>query len=201
MTPVPVVLIVEDPASEVVARKILETSGKDYAVVNTIRWTKDAIRHKIRRINRSARGFPYFVLTDQDTAERCPPIAIQELGEPLHPNLMYRFATMEVESWILADRYAAAKFLRVPVDRIPLDTDALDHPKEFLVGLAKKSRSKAIRMDMTPAPGSTSRVGPDYNGRLRDFVAERWNVRAACAHSASLRRSVQRIETFAPVAP
>ena len=196
--PTSLALIVEDRPSEVVARKLLVAAPRAFDVCNVLRWSKDTIRARIHGINRAARGFPWFVLTDQDTEERCPPIAIAELREPKHPNLMSRFATMEIESWLLADRRGMSDFLRVPLHRIPQDPDSLAHPKEFLLGLARRSRSKTIREDMTPRSGSTSRIGPDYNGRLSRFAAETWNIDAAREHSASLLRSVQRIGTFAP---
>ena len=198
--PTPLALIVEDRPSEVVARKLLAATRRDFDVCNVLRWSKDAIRERIHGINRAARGFPWFVLTDQDTVERCPPVAIAELREPKHPNLLYRFAAMEIESWILADRRGAADFLRVPHHRIPQDTDSIAQPKEFLLGLARKSRSKAIREDLAPRSGSTSRIGPDYNGRISEFVAEGWDVHSACDHSPSLKRSFDRIASFAPVA-
>ena len=199
--PTALALIVEDRPSEVVARKLLVATGRDFDVCNVLRWSKDSIRERIHGINRAARGFPWFVLTDQDTAERCAPAAIAELREPKHPNLLYRFAVMEIESWILADRRGAADFLRVQRHRIPEDTDSIAHPKEFLLGLARKSRSKAIREDLVPRPGSTSRIGPDYNGRLSEFVAGGWEVRTACDHSPSLKRSFDRIAGFAPIKP
>lgn len=193
-----IVLIVEDQPSGLVAAKILKTVAPECQIVNQIRWSKDMIRTRIRAINRSARGCPFFVLTDQDTLDRCPPRAIAEVEEPIHANLLCRFATMEVESWILADRARAARFLQVPEHRIPLDTDRLPQPKEFLVSLARKSRSSSVRRDLVPRPRSTSRVGPDYNGRLRDFVIAQWDVRTACEHSPSLRRTVARVEAFPP---
>ena len=106
---------------------------------------------------------------------------------------------MEIESWILADRPGAADFLRVPRHRIPEDTDAIAQPKEFLLRLARKSRSRAIREDLTPRPGSTSRIGPGYNGRISEFAGDAWDVRTACNHSPSLKRSFDRIASFAPI--
>lgn len=197
--PTALALIVEDRPSEVVARKLLAATGRDFDVCNVMRWSKDTIRERIHGINRAARGFPWFVLTDQDTKERCPPVAIAELREPKHPNLIYRFATMEIESWLLADRRGASDFLHVPLHRIPEDTDSISHPKEFLLGLARRSRSRTIREDLTPRSGSTSRIGPDYNGRLSEFVGDAWDVRTACDHSPSLRRSFDRIRDFAPI--
>jgi len=104
---------------------------------------------------------------------------------------------MEVESWLLADRSGAAGFLRVLPHRIPEDTDSIPKPKEFLIGLARKSRSRTIRDGLTPRPGSTSRVGPDYNGLLGEFASGNWSPARAAAHSASLKRTVRRIESFA----
>ena len=197
--PISLALVVEDRPSEVVVRRLLMATGREFLLDNVQRWSKDTIRARIHGINRAARGFPWLVLTDQDTAKRCPPVAIRELREPKHPNLLYRFAAMEIESWILADRRGAASFLRVPCHRIPQDTDSIAQPKEFLLGLARRSRSRAIREDLVPRRGSTSRVGPDYNGRLSEFVAEGWDPGAACDHSPSLKRSFARIASFAPI--
>lgn len=191
-------LIVEDQLSEVVARKMLEEAGRNYQVKTPLLWNKDKIRGKISDINDSARGFVYFVLTDQDTADRCPPQAINELSNPMHQNLLYRFAVMEVESWVMAHRKAISKFLSVSLNKIPTNTDSIPHPKEYLVGIAKKSKSSRIRKDIAPRDNSTSKVGPDYNGRLTDFVINHWNIRTASQCSPSLRRAFERLNTFTP---
>ena len=115
--------------------------------------------------------------------------------------MLYRFAVMEVESWILAHREAVSEFLSVPVRHIPENTDTIPRPKEFLVALARKSRSKSIRRDIAPRRNSTARVGPDYNGRLSTFVTECWEAGIAIDASPSLERALRRIETFEPTWP
>lgn len=191
------VLIVEDALSEAVARKILISSNKGYEVATVLSWNKDTIINRIGNINKAAAGFKYFVLTDQDTADRCPPDAIRELPGAIHPNLLYRFAVMEIESWVMAHREAFSTFLRVPLSRIPADTDNISHPKEYLLDLARKSRAGRIKKDLVPLAGSTSKVGPDYNGRLVEFVWTCWDGKIAAQSSPSLRRALTRLRGFA----
>ncbi len=193
---IPLTLIIEDSLSEVVARKILDETEGNYEVVNAISWDKHEIKTKIRNINKSARGHAYFVLTDQDTSDRCPPDAINELSEPLHPNLLYRFAVMEVESWIMAHREAISSFLSVPLSGIPTNPDNIKQPKEHLVNMVKKSISNNTKRAIVPPENSTRKVGPDYNGRLIEFVSKHWNVRIASQSSPSLRRTVERLTNF-----
>jgi len=60
---------------------------------------------------------------------------------------------------VLADRQRLARFLRIPMTRIPPDPEVVDHPKEFLVNLARRSRARAIREDMVPTQQSGRQVG------------------------------------------
>ena len=192
-------LIVEDQLSEYVVRKMLQEFNAGYQVSNALRWNKDKIRTRVNAINMSSHGAAFFVLTDQDTKDRCPPDAINELSAPIHQNLLYRFAVMEVESWVMAHRTAISQYLSVPLSKIPLDTDAIDTPKEYLINLVRKSRSSKIRKDIVPRQNSTAKVGPDYNGRLIDFVSQHWDVRVASQSSQSLQRAFARLENFSPV--
>lgn len=191
-------LITEDSLSETVARKMLKSIDRDYEIVTVFTWNKDAIRRRIKDINRAARGFVYFILTDQDTEDRCPPDAIKEIGEPKHGNLLYRFAVMETESWVLAHREAVSRFLSLSVDRIPVQTDTILNPKEFLVSLVRRYGSGEAKRDIVPRRNSTSRVGPNYNGKLNEFVLKHWDVRVAAQSSGSLKRTFDRLREFEP---
>lgn len=195
--PIHIVLITEDVLSEAVARKLLAQADEKYVVVNTLQWNKNKIIQKISGINQSAKGQVFFVFTDQDTQDRCPPVAINELPVPLHPNLLYRFAVMETEAWLLAHRAAVAKFLSVPANKICQNPESIGKPKEYLVDLARKSNSRAIKADIVPAAGSTSRIGPNYNGKLIQFVMEKWDVNIAAQSSPSLKRTFGRLRCFA----
>ena len=98
----------------------------------------------------------------------------------------------------MAHREAISKFLSVPLNRIPINTDGIEKPKEHLINIAKKSKSKEIKEDIVPRYNSTSKVGPDYNGRLIEFVLKHWDVKKAIDVSPSLKRTFERLEKFTP---
>ena len=135
------------------------------------------------------------VLTDQDRG--CPPDKIANwLEKEIHPNMIFRIAVMEVESWVMAHRDAFAEFLGVPLDRIPTDTDTIADPKRFLISLARRSRLRRLRQDLVPEAGSTSIQGPDYNGRLSGFIESQWSIHQARKYSKSLNRAFVRLRKF-----
>lgn len=201
MTKIYINLAVEDVLSEVVARKILEQTARNYEVINCLcRGGYGYLKRKINDFNRAANGCNFLVLTDQDDLNSCPPEKISSwLEQECHPNLIFRVAVMEVESWVLAHRDAFARFLSVPIARIPENTDTIADPKQFLVNLARRSHSTRLRDALVPVAGSTSQQGPDYNNRLADFIIAHWDVSVACAHSNSLDRAYSRLADFKPV--
>ena len=131
-----------------------------------------------------------------------PPTVIYDwLPVEKHPNLLFRIAVREVESWILADPANLSEFLSVKKTLVPTNTDAIADPKAAIVGLARKSRSKAIRDRMVPRKGSTAKQGPDYNGCLGWFVQKNWDIATAQGNSPSLARTVDRLTSFNQVWP
>ena len=191
-----IILAVEDVLGEAVSIRILTSLG--IAVSQRLGLKgKGYLQNKADSLNRTARGFPVFMLADQDTPNPCPPQLIQSWikGIP-HPHFFLRVAVMEVESWIMADRRGVADLLAIPLSRIPHDTDTIPHPKEFLVALARRSRKTGLREELVPRPGATSTVGPAYNSRLGEFVRSDWNIRRASAASNSLKRTLDRLRTF-----
>jgi hypothetical protein len=200
MPPVILNLAVEDSLSEAAARTILLQSGRPFAVQNC--YCKHGVAYVKRSIsgfNNAAKGIPFFVLTDLDLAECAPALIRDWLPAAPHHNLIFRVAVHEVESWLLADRDAFAKFLGIPRDRIPLDPDAVNDPKALLVSLATKSKKRTIRGSIVPAKGSTAKVGPDYNGPLVWFVKNDWVASRAGKQSPSLERALRMVKSFAPV--
>ena len=105
-------------------------------------------------------------------------------------------AVMEIESWIMADRGALAAFLSIPVNRIPSTPDEIPQPKEFLVSLARRSRKKSLRDQLVPRIGAaTTKVGPEYNNCIGEFVRVHWDLECAEAVSPSLKRTLNRIRS------
>ena len=188
-----VILAIEDALGEAVSMRILASLGVTASQRLGLKG-KEYLRQKAQALNRTAQGFPVFMLVDQDAADQCPPQLVRSwVRGPRHPRFFLRVAAMEVESWILADQKGIANLLSVPLSRVPVNTDALPHPKEFLVSLARRSNRARLRADLVPRPGATSKVGPAYNLRLGEFVRWHWNIERASQVSNSLRRTLVRL--------
>lgn len=200
MAPLPLNLAVEDDLSEAVLRKILRQCGQDYAVGTCYgKRGFGYLKRIIPGLNNAARGTPFLVLTDLD-ASNCAPEMIREwLPFVKHNNLIFRVAVREVESWVLADRAAFAKFVGVRVDIVPNEADEIRNTKEALIGVVKRSRRKDLRNDIVPPPGSTRKQGPNYNGRLVAFIQNSWDARRAAERSPSLRRTLDVVSEFCPM--
>jgi hypothetical protein len=199
-------LVIEDNLSEEVLRAILKQSIKNYEVSGrfpALRRLSSSggfgyIKSRIKGFNNAAKEMPFLVLTDLDKEECAPKLIREWLPVRLHPNLIFRVAKREVESWVMADRNAFADFLKIPTVKIPFNIDdELDDPKAFLVMMARKSKDRAIRNAIVPKHAA-SKVGPDYNGKLASFVQEKWNLQRAVQHSDSLKRAVNAINNFQP---
>ena len=193
MTQRNVILAIEDPLGEAVSMRIL--ANLDNKVSQRLGLNgKEYLKEKAHNLNQTARGFAVFMLTDQDTADQCPLQLIRSwVKGRRHPRFFLRVATMEVESWILADQKGIANLLSIPLSRIPVDTDALPQPKEFLVSLARRSNRTRIRAELVPKHGATSKVGPAYNLRLGEFVRHHSNIERASKSSNSLKRTLARL--------
>ena len=127
-----VILAVEDTLSDAVSTKILESFGIE--IMLRIGFKGNSyLKQKAPSLNQTARGpCDVFMLTDLDSPQNCPSQLIQSwIRTPLNPGFFLRVAVMEVESWIMADRSALARFLSIPVNRIPSHIDDIDNPKEF----------------------------------------------------------------------
>jgi hypothetical protein len=191
-----VILAVEDAVSEVVSRRILEHFG--IRVAQSIGHTGYGyLKKKAGALNKTALGFPIFMLTDLDSPNRCPVEILESwIGAPRNPDFLLRVAVMEVESWVLADRDAFAHFAGIAVAHVPNDPDAINDPKRFLVNLVRKSRNAGLRKDIVPATGSTTAVGPAYNQRLSSFIESSWSPALAAAISTSLQRTMNALDLF-----
>ena len=200
MNAIPIHLVVEDELSEAVARKLLESGSQSYAVsVVYNRGGYGYIKKRIRGFNNAAKGTPYLVLTDLETRE-CPPSMIDKwFGRAsLQPNLLFRVAVREVEAWLLAHRSSIAEFLGVREGLVPRDVEGMADAKQRLIAVARKSRRRRVREDIVPPQRSTREQGPNYNGRLVEYVVRHWDPRYCANVSPSLERAIQRIDSFRP---
>lgn len=200
MRPIPVHLAVEDELSEIVVRRLLLDAGRDYAVGTVFgRGGFGYLRSRAKNWNAAAAaGTPVLLLTDLDQ-HACPSGLIDDwLNCEPHANLIFRVAVREVESWLLADRVGFAGYLGISVVNVPLQPDQILHPKQSLVNLAHRSRTRALRDAIVPRRGSTAIQGPDYNGCLGEFVRNHWNREGAAEMSPSLNRAWGKLMSFQP---
>jgi hypothetical protein len=192
----PIFVFVEDRLSDAVVRKLLRESANPFNVSGRVTNGCDIIKKKIKGINESAQGMPFMVLVDLDTEECAPALISKWLPEPKNPNLIFRVAVREVESWVMADIDGFSRFLGIKSSLFPFDMDSIDDPKQFLIQIAGKSRKKELRKAIVPKPGINARVGPDYNGVLTGFVYSDWDIARAIQRSKSLKHAVDAIDNF-----
>jgi len=195
MEMIPINIAVEDKLSETVIRKVLQTSKHSYIVGACFcRGASGYLKKNIKGFNNASKATTFLLLTDLDTTECAPTLIRQWLTCPQNPNFLFRIAVKEIESWILADRISFANFLGIPVKRIPLITDEINDPKQFILNLADKSKKTSLRSGMIFRQKEVLRPGPDYNGCLISFIEKDWKISQAVLHSPSLKSTVDAID-------
>jgi len=199
MSSIPVNLAVEDELSEAVLRRLLKHADRGYSIGTAYRrGGYGYLKRTIGGWNQAARSVPFVVLTDLDDAV-CPAELIGSwLKGPAHPNLIFRIAVREVESWLLADPDGLASYLKVKLSSLPTNPDRLGDPKAAIIDLAKESRSRDIKSSLVPRKQSTAKQGPDYNNCLSMFVDQFWDIDFAASNSDSLSRSLAKLLQFKP---
>ena len=190
-----VILVVEDRLSAAVATKILQHFNIEI-VQRVIYEGNSYLQRKAQSYNQAAyHECGIFMLTDLDSPKICPPALIQSwVKGSLNRWFFLRVAVMEIESWIMADRLAVSEFLAIPFNRIPQNTDEISSPKEFVVSLARRSKSTRVRIALVPERNDKSaKVGNAYNPWLIQFVREHWDLERAATVSPSLKRTLDRL--------
>jgi hypothetical protein len=189
-------LVFEDELSEFVLSKLLSSFGNKYQSVHSYNGRGFGyIKSNINGFNQASKTIPFLVLTDLDK-HTCPLKLRNEWfsGAP-NPNMIFRVAVREVESWILADIEGFSKYTGVSETIFPRNPELENDPKQTLINIAKRSRRRYIREDIVPI-NENAKIGPNYNVRLMDFVLSYWNIDIAMKRSESLRRAFKRLEVF-----
>jgi hypothetical protein len=183
-----VVLATEDQLSEEVAVRLATAAG--LAVGERLRKGGNGyLKSRIRSFCEISRHLPVFVLADLDL-QACPVKVINSWFRGQHPtpNLVFRIAVTEIESWVLADHRAISCLLGTAPGVIPREPDSLIDPKATLIKLARRA-PKSIRDDLVPPTGSIASQGLGYNTRLSSLIRTTWNPDRAATRSPSLRRA------------
>jgi len=189
----------EDELSLALIQKIFSQLNHDYLIGAKFPGKGAGyLKKNIKSFNELAKGIPFLLLTDLDNDE-CAPTKIRDwIKVPLNPNFLFRIAVRESESWVLADRESFSKFLKISINKIPYNTDAIDDPKRFLIKLVNSSSKNNLKHDIVPAKKSTACIGKNYNEPLVCFVHGEWDLYKAAEHSESLKRMIGRLQSFIP---
>ena len=198
---IPINFVYEDELSEFAMTKLVNSFGNKYYIGNLYNGGGFGyIKKNINGFNEASIATPFFVLTDLDNGI-CPLSLIDEwLKHPKKPNLIFRVAVREVEAWILADIEGFSHFLGISQTHFPADPESIADPKALLIQLAGRSRKRDVREDIIPI-NANAKIGPNYNGRLMEFVLGEWNINRAKDRSDSLSRAFNCIENFKYVIP
>lgn len=152
---------------------------------------KQSLLARLPGYNRAARLSPWLVLVDLDQDAHCPPpFTAATLPNP-STLMCFRVVVREVEAWLLADAERIAAFLDVNASRIPRNPEGEGNPKQAVINLARRSRSRDIARDLVPREGSGRAEGPAYASRLTEFVSDArhgWRPVVAARTSESLSR-------------
>lgn len=186
---------VEGDVDEAALRRVSETLG---ATIHAVygKKGKSHLRQKVESYNRAANFSPWIFLIDLDDEAQCAAELVRAWLPRPAPQMCFRVAVREIESWLLADGEMLARFLRVPRSRIPNTPELLNSPKRTIVEIAQHSSSRAIREEITPRLNSGRIVGPAYSSRIIQFIQDTWRPLVAQENSDSLRRCISRVSDF-----
>lgn len=195
----PVTLAVEGGVDRAVGQRVLQFAGLEVDAVY-VAGGKGLLDQRLGKYNQAARHHSWFVLRDMDNDAPCAGELVSRLLPGRSVGMCFRIPVHSVESWLLADRDGLARFLSVPVGGVPTRPDEVPRPKEILLRLASRSRTRSVREGLVRAVRGGLRVGPEYVGLLTEFV-QRWNIEEAKDSSDSLRRCVAAVRTVALSTP
>jgi hypothetical protein len=101
----------------------------------------------------------------------------------------------EVEAWLLADIEGFSAYTGISKVNFTDNPEAITDPKAELIRLVKRCRKRTIREDILPKDEYAA-VGPNYNGRLCEYVIRYWSISRAMKRSNSLKRTIQHLSVF-----
>ena len=193
---IPINLVFEDAISEFIMLKILNSFDKKFSPAFSYLGNGFGyIKSNIKGFNQAAIATPFFILADLDNYT-CPSSLINDwLKLPPKPNLIFRVAVKEVETWLLADIEGFSKFIGVAEVNFPDNPELEQDPKQTLIRLVRRSRKRNIKEDIIPK-NDKAKIGPNYNERLIEYVSDFWDLNRALKRANSLQRTYNCLSKF-----
>lgn len=195
--PLDIALVVEDDLSLALMERVLAGCDRPFRIVlPSVERGFGNIKRSVAKYRNASQVLPHVILTDLDSAPCATELRERWGAVNLPETMLFRVAVREVEAWLLADRSGFARFAGIPVVKLPAVPDDVADPKQVLINLVRRSRSRRLAAEIVPAVGSKAPVGPLYNERLIGFVREHWALQRALSHSPSLQRTLGRLAQF-----
>lgn len=188
-------LAVEGVQDQAVARRLCRLTQHE---ISTAYLTRGKARLDLRLpgYNAAAAHAAWFVLRDLDHDAECAPELKTRLLGSVAAHMCFRIPVRSLEAWLMADRRGVAEYLAVPLSRIPRDSEAISHPKQTLVNIARRSQRRIIRGEMVPRQGTTAMIGVGYTARLIEFAETRWNPENAAQCCPSLQKCIDALKAL-----
>lgn len=188
----PISGVVEGIVDEAITRTLLGHVGR-IAGTMYVQGGKPRLLERLAGFNSAARFSPWLVLVDLNGDAPCAPEFVSAVMPSPSPQMVFRVAVRQAETWLMGDAQGLASYLRVSQARVPDDPEGEDDAKQTMVNIARNSRNRHVREDMVPAPASGRRTGPNYAGRLIEFATQHWRPEVAAERADSLNRCLQRL--------
>ena len=185
-----ITVVVEGDSDVAAARAVIEAAGRSPGRVFVKRGTGALDRDLHKYISASAHG-SYVIIRDSDGV--CPVELREELVgtvSPLPPSFQLRIAHAMTEAWLMADHEGFAQYFSVRTADLPAAPEMIRDPKQRLLQICARSRSRTIRAAMVRSNG---RIGTGYVPTLQQFAESRWDAKRAASRSPSLQRALERI--------
>lgn len=186
-----VTIATEDQLSEALLRRVILEFSPRLKISNSVgRRGNGHLRSKLANlVAASQAGMPVVMLTDSDGPRSLETVRSDWMGSLSFDSDRFYLAVavQEAESWFLADEAAVEAVLGRRPRSIPVPTDDIMDPKEWLLNEARRS-ARRVREQMVREEQGRVRIGVGYNTMAARAVAEIWCPRRARANSPSLDR-------------
>lgn len=191
----------EDILTEEAITKIIASQNKFNIRLRLGKQGCGYLTSNLSKFNTLANSHYVLVVLDLDSRNNAIEYRRSIEGQIRNKNEKFKLVipVREIESWLLADREGMSDFLSISKDKIDRDPELLLDPKEKIINLAKQSRNNDIKRGIPPKHGAAAKVGLSYNTLLSSFIRDHWNIARAIELSASLRETIDLINTIEDV--
>jgi hypothetical protein len=198
-------IVGEDEVTRAVIMRIIKDFRQDIIIDKILPARGGQLKTLAPKYNRL--NSPIILLTDLDVYD-CPPSLLLDWFQSnrLNPNLLFRIAYGETESWLMSDRKGFSEWIESEINLIPYHS-IIDKrkgiieivfpykPSLYLMReIAVHSKNKEKREALIPL--ERAKKGPLYNSILIAFIEKHWNISNASINSTSLTKAIQRIKEF-----